>query len=366
MDASYQIYIEKKSVNYSDLYRIFVQHKEKIEYVSCYVDKDFHQKIWQGKVVQTFPNNRIRIQLNTNTYVYTERSFKGRQTNIGEIVWVQTTNVSSLEAAYKDPKGTLNVALPCGPVILHPFETGVHISQRLKQYPEFANSLKKHFEPFAGRCGIKFRLSAKDYSLALLEEVVSFLKITWDERRYNRPEFLILNSLLSYFLFPTEVFTNDSSLADGLSANLYAIFQTKPKVRELPQELHSLEEAWESSCRNVIPLAKGGSVMIQETPACIAIDVNAGSETSYDRVNREVIEMLPQILYQGRFGGKVVVDLLPVSSKDESERLLQQFKANWYSFDVVPQLFGISRMGLLEFILPRRGHPLWWIDKNSL
>jgi hypothetical protein len=364
MSSTYQIYIESQITEAAKLYRVFVHDSDKICFVSGYLSLDPHQKIHSGQVSQIFKNGKAKIHVSDDLSIYTERSFKGKNINVGEKVWVQSNNNSVLELAYKDPKGTLNIALPCGPIILYPFDSGIYISQRLKQYPEFAHSLKQHFEAMAGRFGIKFRLASKDYSFALLKQVISFVKTVWDQNEYNKIEFLVFNQLLNYFLFPTEIFTNDPEIERWFQKSFGNIFEIPLQIKPLPQDTEILEDAWSMACRLSVPLPSGGVLFLQETLGCLVIDVNAGADSSLENVNREAIKILPHFLVEGRFGGKVVVDLLPTANYSEREQLCYKFYEAFQMFDVQVQLYGISKMGLLEFILPRRGYPLWWIDKQ--
>lgn len=366
MSPIYQIYIESKTTNDAKIYRGFVCNQSKIFSVAGYVNTDPNQKIHKGKVAQIFPNGKAKINITNDFEVYTERSFKGLTMSLGDTVWVQSTNNSPVEMAYKNPKGTLNIALPLGPVILYPFDSGIHISQRLKNYPEFANTLKQHFEGMAGTFGIKFRLASKDYSLKLLEKIISFGKAVWDQDEYNRTELLIFNELLSYFLSPVEVFTNDPEVEKWIQKSFHNIFEIPIQIKKLPQDLEALEDAWDRACRRDILLSSGGNILLQETAGCLVVDVNAGANSSFETVNKEVIKILPNILLEGRFGGKIVVDLLPIPSYSVREQLLSDFYEACEFSDMAVQLYGISKMGLLEFILPRRGYPLWWIDKNFL
>jgi hypothetical protein len=344
-----------------------VGNSDEISWVGAVFSPDMHGKIYQGKVSQTFGNGKSKIRVDKNTFLYAERSFKGDNLNVGDPVWVQAHSISSLEIEDKDYKGTLNVALVCGPIILYPFETGIHISHRLKQYPEFAHSLKQHFEPFAGRFGIKFRLSSKDYSFLVLERLIKWVKYIWDSEQYNHVGFRILNEILHFFLEPSTVYSNDSELTEWLLKSIETIFSVEYVSRKsLPSDQEFLEDAWDCACRKKIPLIDEASMVIEETHACTVIDVNAGASVSYERVNLEAIYALPKILLQGKFGGKIIVDLLPFKNREESEYLLKRFTAEWQVLEVSAQVFGISKMGLLEFILPRKGLPLWWLDKKII
>lgn len=366
VNAHYHIYIDTQELKHSSLHRLYVECLGEVTWVGAVYDQDCHGKIYQGKVVQTFGNGKAKIQVGSQRFLYCERSFKGEPVNVGDSVWVQAHSISALEMNEKDHKGTLNIALPCGPIVLYPFETGIHISQRLKQYPEFSNSLKHHFEPFAARCGIKFRLSSKDYSFSVLERLVKWVKHIWDTEQYNFTGFRVLNEVLHYFLEPACVYSNDDELTSWLFASIQAIFNiTEVAHKRLPLDKEWLEDAWDRACRTSIPLLDDASMIIQETHACTVIDINAGSSsTSFDRINLEAVYVLPKLLSQGKFGGKILVDLLPIKHREESELLLKRFMAEWQGLDVSAQVFGISKMGLLEFIIPRKGVPLWWIDKK--
>lgn len=365
MNPHYHIYIDQTATDQAPLHRLFVESLGEISWVGAAYNQDMQGKIFQGKVAQTFGNGKCKIQVDKHTCLYAERSFRGTNVNVGDSVWVQAQSIYPLEIESKDYKGTLNVALACGPVILYPFETGVHISQRLKHYPEFAHSLKQHFEPFAGRFAIKFRLSAKDYSFSILENLIKWVKYIWDSQQYNDVGFRILDEILHFFLEPVGLYCNDEVLATWLLKSLHAIFNTNSVAcKNIPSDKEMLEDAWERTCRRKIPLMDEASMVIEETHACTVIDVNAGASVSYERINLEAIHALPKILTQGKFGGKIVVDLLPIKNREESEYLVKRFMDECQVLDVSAQVFGISKMGLLEFILPRKGLSLWWLDKK--
>lgn len=366
MELMYRIYIEKISKISEDVFRIFVLQKEEICFIYGHASEDKHQKIYLGQVSQTFQNNKAKIKIANKDYVYTERKFKGYNISVGEEIWLQTKSISLLERCYKQDKGTLNIALPFGPIILYPFDSGVHISKRLKQYPEFANSLKQHFQQFSNAFGIKFRLCAKDYTFQQLEKIISFLKDIWVKKQYNHSNFLIISQLISYFISSVEVFTNDPLIKNWLLESVNFIFQKTPNINSLQDFDDYLEDAWDLACSKVIKLPNGGSFFIHETPACVVVDVNSGAATYYEQINKEVVKLLPKFLYQGRFGGKIVVDLLPINKQEEAEELINIFNNECQALDLSIQNFGISKMGLLEFIISRRGYPLWWIDKNFI
>lgn len=119
-----------------------------------------------------------------------------------------------------------------------------------------------------------------------------------------------------------------------------------------------------------VDLASGGSIIVEETAALTAIDVNSGnSEGASGRgpdlaqaTNLEaVVEVARQIRLRN-LGGLIVVDLLSYGAKAKNKvrekKVLAAFKAALAADPRRPQLLGVSAGGLAEVIRPRKSAPL--------
>jgi Ribonuclease G/E len=358
------IYIERTICEDVKIYRIFVYRQNYLQHIGVFTSDDLHNSICLGKVAQVFGNGKCVIETLEGIHVYAERSFKGKKLNVGENVYVQIHSISSLEMNEKHHKGTLNIGLPFGPIIFYPFEAGVYISNRLKHHPEYVHSLKQHFEERVNRCGIKFRVCAENYSLSELDNILSYVQGIWQVQHYNHINYKLLGWLLTNTLSKAIVYTNDVDLKLFLQLEVSALIPNSPPIKSMPIDCDFMYDDWDKACVTTVDLKQGSNLIIQETKACVVVDVNAGSAVSFDAVNDQVVQTLPKLLYQGRFGGKVVVDLLPISSKQEEKLLNEKFSNQWKEIDISVQTYGISKMGLLEFILPRQGCPLYQINKK--
>lgn len=106
-------------------------------------------------------------------------------------------------------------------------------------------------------------------------------------------------------------------------------------------------------------LTSGGSIIIQETAALTAIDVNRGGD---DRASMDVnLEAALEIARQIRLrnlGGIIMIDFLKLNKKADQDKLV---KALIDIFDTDPctvQVHGITALGLAEITRKRRTPPL--------
>lgn len=122
----------------------------------------------------------------------------------------------------------------------------------------------------------------------------------------------------------------------------------------------SLESVWETSgiadaleeavsCCNV-PLPSGGSLVIEETSACVCIDVNTGKDTrSPFEVNLEACEEILRQIRLRSLGGQIVVDFAGKKKSADLRRFCDILKK---STDV--RVFGATTLGLVEMTVTRR------------
>lgn len=116
-----------------------------------------------------------------------------------------------------------------------------------------------------------------------------------------------------------------------------------------------LEERIAALLRPVVPLAGGGSLAIEPTAAVVAIDVNGGERGNPLTVNLEAAGEIARHLRLRNLGGAIVVDFLRLKRPGEVEQLLKSFTAA-LSLDPSPtQIYGMSRLGLVELTRTRRG-----------
>ncbi len=362
----YQIYIEKRSDKNIDIYRILVTDVyDNIIIISGISSDDLHGHIYHGNVKQTFKNKRALIKSDAGTLFYTSSTYHSTHLNAGDPVILQATGVSSADADTKHYKGHFKVGIPFGPIILTPGDKGIHMSRRLKNHEKFDNNSQPMLSKLTQSCGAKLRLSSLKYTESDLCDLFTFVYTAFSNNSCNHPHFKLMSMLINYLHLPTNVFTNDPSFKIYLTSALLKTNLALNSINTLaPDHISLIDEKWTQAIQAFFPLPSGASIHIQETFACTTIDINAGPNCSFESTNLEAIKHIPYFLHTGKYGGKVIIDLLPTTTQKTKTSLLELFKSEFQKLNLSVQLFGISQMGMLELIIPRQGWPLWQIDKK--
>jgi len=107
-------------------------------------------------------------------------------------------------------------------------------------------------------------------------------------------------------------------------------------------------------------LLSGGYIVIDQTEALVAIDVNTGKSSKEKQAEKLAfstnLEALKEIARQLRLrdiGGLVVVDLIDLEKKDNIKRMLSEFKSLIRDDRARFRIGGISEFGLFEFTRER-------------
>lgn len=102
-------------------------------------------------------------------------------------------------------------------------------------------------------------------------------------------------------------------------------------------------------------LKNTGNIIIQETTALTAIDVNRGGDKR-DRlsVNLEAAEQIGRQLRLRNLGGIIVIDFLKMTSKKDKEALLSAIKDIAADDPCTVQVHGLTNLGLIELTRKRR------------
>ena len=121
-----------------------------------------------------------------------------------------------------------------------------------------------------------------------------------------------------------------------------------------------VETQLEEAFRRKIPLRSGGYLVIDETEALIAVDVNTGrhkGKTSQEdailEVNLEAVEEVARQLRIRNIGGLVVLDLIDMKSRKHQQQVYRALKAACRRDKARTNITQISELGLLEMTRQR-------------
>lgn len=121
-----------------------------------------------------------------------------------------------------------------------------------------------------------------------------------------------------------------------------------------------IEEQIRSMSSRQVPLRTGGYLVIDQTEAMVAIDVNSGRMRSTDdaestayKVNQEAVDEVSRQLRLRDLGGLVVIDLIDMRSPNHRRQVENRMRDNLKRDRAKAELLRISRFGLLEMTRQR-------------
>ncbi|WP_025771752.1 Rne/Rng family ribonuclease [Thioalkalivibrio sp. HK1] len=130
-------------------------------------------------------------------------------------------------------------------------------------------------------------------------------------------------------------------------------------------DLYSVENEIRKALHPRVPLKSGGSIVIEETEALIAIDVNSGGfvgrrnpeETAF-KTNIEAVHAIARQLRLRNLAGIIVVDFIDMQRKEHRDALLKTLEKALSADRVRVRIGDISPLGLVEMTRKRTGKSL--------
>jgi ribonuclease G len=121
-----------------------------------------------------------------------------------------------------------------------------------------------------------------------------------------------------------------------------------------------VEAEIENALTSRVSLASGGSIVIHQTEALVAIDVNTGrfvgKKGLEDTVFATNLEAVPEVARQIRLrdlGGLIVVDFIDMEAPEHRERLFELFEAELARDRARTRMLPVSEFGLIEITRQR-------------
>jgi ribonuclease G len=125
-------------------------------------------------------------------------------------------------------------------------------------------------------------------------------------------------------------------------------------------EHYDVERQIEQAFRRQVALKSGGCLVIDETEALIAIDVNTGrhkgkgtQEEAILEVNLEAVDEVARQLRLRNVGGLVVIDLIDMKSRKHQNTVYRSMKAALKRDRARTNVLPISELGLMEMTRQR-------------
>ncbi len=292
----------------------------------------------------------------------------------GQDVVVQVTKDA---LSGKGPRVTANIALPGRALVCLPGARGIGVSRRITDEAE-RERLRRILEGYGPGAGWIARTAARGGEVSeflaeknYLEDLAS--RIRSRSEKASGP--LLLHRELDLALRSVRdlvtpdfaaIRVDDGNTFERISEFLASVApDLAPRVElyEAPEPLFErfgVEREIESALEARVHLSSGGSVVIHQTEALVAIDVNTGKFVGSDALEETVfatnLEAVAEIARQMRLrdlGGILVVDLIDMEDPEHRREVVEQFEKELAKDRARTRLLQISEFGLVEITRQR-------------
>ena len=311
----------------------------------------------------------------------------GKLLKTGEMIAVQAKSgylprldSTDLTLEDKSPKVSMDLTLPGRHLIYSPMMTSNRISKRIHDKKQ-RKQMTKMLNNVEGIKGCILRASAANTQTDILIREGDILKSIWEQLQ----KYLKGNEASLIMLGPDSLQRTlgdqANRLIDSISIVTMEKYQdveewceiyapdlvTKVQPVELPDpeaelglfEFHDVLDAIEDLFQPYVLLKAGGNIIIQETAALCAIDINRGGDTRSNlTINLEAIEEIGRQIRLRNLGGIIVVDFLKMNSKQERDKLMDAMDQIVIDDPCTVQIHGMTNLGLVEITRKRRTPPL--------
>jgi ribonuclease G len=279
--------------------------------------------------------------------------------------------------AGKGPRVTTNIALPGRTLVHLPGVHEVGISRRIKD-PAERDRLRTMLESLSTSGGFIARTAALGASAAELEADRSYLtelaqRISRKAENAAAPALLHreleLALRVARDLAPNDVAVirvDDEATVLRLEGFLRAVAPAlaarveRFRKEEPIFESFGVEAEIEAALENRVALPSGGSIVIHQTEALVAIDVNTGRFVGKEGLEETVfaanLEAIPEVARQMRLrdlGGLLVVDFIDMQVPEHRREVVEKFESELAKDRARTRVLQISDFGLVEITRQR-------------
>jgi ribonuclease G len=276
--------------------------------------------------------------------------------------------------AGKGPRVTANIALPGRLLVCLPGARGVGVSRRITDDAE-RDRLRVILEGFPPGAGWIARTAARGCAVedfladrAYLEDLAARIRRKADNgsapllihRELDLPLRSVRDLVTSDF---DAILVDDAGVRDRIVEFLSTAAPGLAGRVELDEGSGSeplfsklgVEEEIENALKNRVALKSGGSVVIQQTEALVAIDVNTGKfvgtgalEETVFATNLEAVGEVARQIRLRDLGGILVVDFIDMEDPDHRREVFESFERELSRDRARTRLLQISEFGLVE------------------
>jgi ribonuclease G len=279
--------------------------------------------------------------------------------------------------AGKGPRVTANISLPGRTLVYLPGVRDIGISRRITNDDE-RERLRRILETLPGDGGLIARTAAEGSSsaefaaeYAYLTELAAKIQRKADSssgptllhRELDLPlravRDLVTRDFATVRVDDEETHARLAELLGQVAPSLAFRLELDRKPEPL-FERFGVEAEIENALKSRVPLGSGGSIVIHQTEALVAIDINTGKYVGKEDLEETVfatnLEAIPEVARQIRLrdlGGLLVVDFIDMLDPEHRREVFERFEAELAKDRARFRMLPVSEFGLIEITRQR-------------
>ncbi len=279
----------------------------------------------------------------------------------------------------KGPRTTTNLSLPGRFLVLMPYSDQCGISRKIED-PKERNRLKKIIQSLTipGGMGIIIRTAGEGKKERYFVRDLHIMLKTWDKIQ-NKIDTVKAPSCLY-----KEPDLSERTVRDFLTENIDRVLIDNPDdhksvVEDVGQiskrstnkihlytdsipifERYNIENQIEQTFQRAVPLPSGGAIVIDETEALIAIDVNTGSHKNKGnendtifQVNSEAAAEVARQIRLRNIGGLIIIDFIDMKQRKHRNAILNRMRRYMALDKAKTHILPISTLGIMQMTRQR-------------
>ena len=274
--------------------------------------------------------------------------------------------VAQEQRAEKGAKVVRSIQIVGPHLVYCPYRLHVDASPRIEDKEKLAEYKEKVIENTTGQEGWILRTSSVEVPFDVLAEEMKSLREIYEgvrikARNAKAPALLYAKAdpLAEYIMRSqpalTKVVVNNHNVENELKEAFKGEFAVEYMAEPFAE--YGLEEAISEALQKTVRLKSGGRIHIEETRACVAIDVDSGDDKSNGSITRLNSEAAVEIARQIRLrnlSGKIIVDFAGSSEYKFLKPVIEELENALAEDPHRARVLGLSRGGNVEIQRVRR------------
>ncbi|HZZ57625.1 MAG TPA: Rne/Rng family ribonuclease [Opitutaceae bacterium] len=286
----------------------------------------------------------------------------------------------------KGPRTTTNLSLPGRYLILTPYSDGCGISRKIEDANE-RRRLKQLINELTipEGMGVIVRTAGEGKKARYFVRDLHLLLKKWDEINrkmqaeraptclYMEPD-LVERTVRDFLTEEIDRVLIDNKADFERTQDLVGLISKRSKGKIAPYndsipifERFNIERQIEQTGQRKVPLPSGGEIVIDETEALIAVDVNTGSHRNRSgdekntiyAVNLEAAREISRQIRLRNLGGLIIIDFIDMKERRHRNAVYEKMVELMATDKARNHILPISQLGIMQMTRQRQQESLW-------